>query len=1435
MVRKSAWNRFTGPTRAWFEATFGTPTAAQSEAWEAISTGRHALVISPTGSGKTLAAFLWALDCFQRRPSTGNTRVLYISPLKALGADVARNLQTPLAGIGMTVSVAVRSGDSTAQQRRQLLAHPPDILITTPESLFLLLTSRAADTLSEVETVIVDEIHAMAGTKRGAHLAVSLERLDALLPRPAQRIGLSATVAPAQQVGRFLAGGRPVTIVAPPAEKRWRLTVQMPVPDLTALPANQPDSAIPGDNSIWPHVEGQILDLVLAHRSTLIFVNARRAAERLTARLNEAYADRYGTGTIRQHAPAAEITSGDSHGAAPIIARAHHGSVAKQQRAEIESALKSGALRCVVTTSSLELGIDMGEIDLVIQVAAPPSIAAGLQRVGRAGHRVGAVSRGVLFPKHRLDVVHCAVAVQRMRAGLLEPLRMVTNPLDVLAQQTVAAAAMATWRVADWFELVRRSAPFADLPRPAFEATLDMLAGRYPAAEFAELRPRLSWDRAAGTISGRPGAQRLAVTNAGTIPDRGLFAVYLLGAKDGRRVGELDEEMVYESRVGDVIALGATSWRIEQITRDKVLVSPAEGQPARLPFWIADGPGRPAGFGRAIGEFLRDFDPASLAALGLDDNAIGNATALIAEQRAATGVLPTDRELVVERFTDELGDWRVILHSPYGMPVHAPWALAVQARVGERHGVDGAVVAADDGIVVRLPVAEGAAPGMELFVFDPDELDHLVRSTVASSALFAGRFRECAARALLLPRRVPGRRSPLWQQRLRAGQLFEVASRLPDFPIIAETARECLSDVYDLPALQEIHTAIAGGRIRLIEVATPVPSPMARGLLLGYVAQFMYERDTPLAERRAATLSLDLGLLDELLGGLDLRELLDPAVIEQVEAELQGLVPGRRKCGVEGLADWLRVLGPLGRADFTLRLTDPELADEHAAVLVAAGRAHWQGDLLRSRDDDGLAGGGIGELIVRYARSHGPFDLTQAAAGLNLPLDDVRAGAADLVAQGRLLTGRFRAGLAGEQWCDPGVLGRIRRRCLAALRAAVAPVPGRDYARFLLDWQQVQGELRGVTGLAWVLEQLTGASAPASAWESLLLPARIADYHPAMLDELLGSGIFVMSGTGCLGAADGWLGFHLAETAELTLTRGEFAETPVQAAILAALAGGGRFQRELEAELATPIGEDLWRLFWAGRITNDSYAAVRGLLGGSSSLRRPVVPRPRIARPARHRRHRIGPAVPPGGRWSLLPVPIADPTRALRARAEYLLDRHGVLTRGAESVPGGFAALYKVLSALEERGECRRGYFVADLGAAQFALPGAVDLLRSASAPPVTVVLAACDPANPYGAALPWPTVTGGHRPGRRAGALVVLVAGELALYVERGGRTALCFTADPGPAAAALVDTLRRARVPSMVIDTVNGGPILPSPLASALLAAGCYASHRSVRFRSL
>ncbi|GAA3361475.1 ATP-dependent helicase [Saccharopolyspora gregorii] len=1524
-------DRFSPATRDWFRGAFDAPTRAQDGAWRAIGAGEHALVVAPTGSGKTLAAFLSALDGLATAPLPEDPkrrcRVLYVSPLKALAVDVERNLRAPLAGIRQAtqrrgaappeIRVGMRTGDTPAAERRTFNRTPPDVLVTTPESLFLLLTSAARESLRGVEAVIVDEVHAVAGTKRGAHLALSLERLDELLAAPAQRIGLSATVRPVSEVSTFLGGGRPVRTVQPEHPKQVEVTVEVPVPDLAELgqPAGEVDGPAAGEQprtSIWPSVQERVLDLVDQHRSTIVFANSRRLAERLTAGINELATERAGEAAEPDRFPAEAVGgSGITTGAAVVVARAHHGSMSKDQRSVVEEELKSGRLPCVVATSSLELGIDMGAVDLVVQVEAPPSVASGMQRVGRAGHQVGAVSRGVVFPKFRGDLVSCAVVAERMAAGLIESLSFPRNPLDVLAQQVVAMVAVEPWPLESLARVVRRAAPFAGLPDSALHAVLDMLAGRYPSEEFGELRARVVWDRVQDELRARPGAQRLAVTSGGTIPDRGLFTVTTPGDEEagrgGVRVGELDEEMVYESRVGDTFLLGTSSWKVQDITHDRVIVVPAPGQAARMPFWKGDSPGRPLELGRALGAFVRELVAADrddaverMARAGLDEWARDNLLAYLAEQREATRHVPDDRTIVVERFRDELGDWRMVVHSPFGAQVNGPWGLAIGARLRERRGIDPQVASSDDGIVVRLADAldEGGAdvlPSAEDVLLSPDEVQQVVTEEVGGSALFAARFRECAARALLLPRRDPGKRSPLWQQRQRSAQLLAVAAQYEQFPIVLEALRECVQDVYDVPGLVELMSQVASRRVRVVEVETPSPSPFARSLLFGYIGMFLYEADAPLAERRSAALSLDPTLLAELLGSEALRELLDPEVVAEVERQLQRLAPERRAKDAESAVDLLRFLGDLSTAEAEERGIRPEwLAELRAQRRVLevriAGEARWIAveDAGKVRDALGVAlpvgvpeaftepvADPLGELLIRFARCRGPFPAEAAARRFGLGVAVVHDVLDRLTGSGRLVRGELRpleAGGGGAlEYCDAEVLRRLRRGSLARLRAEVEPVEPAALGRFLPAWHGVGARLRTaptVDDVYAVVEQLAGAPIPASALESLVLPARLPGYSPALLDELTSTGEVSWVGSGALAGGDGWIAFAPTDVADLLLPDlpEAAAESALHDALLSTLDGGAQFFRTLADRAGAVLverGEQapaddaviaaLWDLVWSGRVTNDTLAPLRALVSGKGAAHKPRRSAPR----GRYARLRTGrPAMPSrsgppavSGRWSLAPAPAAEPTRRAHARAESFLERHGVLTRGAletERVTGGFSAVYKVLRAMEESGRCRRGYVVEGLGAAQFAVPGAIDRVRAlsgsdgrGSVAADAVVLAAADPAQPYGAALPWPDAVGDtrHRPGRKAGSLVVLVAGAAVLYVERGGKSLLSFTEDEQvlrAGADGLARAVRDGWLEQLVVQRADGEGAWGSRLAEVLTDAGFRPTPKGLRLRA-
>ncbi len=1459
---------FTPATAAWFESSFAEPTAAQARGWPVIAGGNHTLIHAPTGSGKTLAAFLYTVDRLLTEPHPEprrRCRVLYISPMKALAHDVERNLRAPLTGIHhaaarhefgplQEVAAAIRTGDTPADERRRMQRTPPDILITTPESLYLLLTSRAREMLSSVRWVIIDEVHAVAGTKRGTHLALSLERLEELTEVDPQRIGLSATQRPLETIAEFIGGGavadgtrtpRPVSIVDVPSDKRLEIELIVPVEDMAAPAPPDPlttDQTDAGYRSIWPSVYPEVLELIQQHHSTIVFANSRRLAERICTELNNL--------------------------AGEEVARAHHGSVSREQRVEIEELLKQGRIPAVVATSSLELGIDMGAVDLVVQIESPTSVASGLQRVGRAGHQVGAPSVAKVFPKYRGDLLEATVVVDRMRAGAVEPTTIPKNPLDVLAQQIVAMVAMDEWTVDGLYEVVRRAAPYADLARGPFEAVLDMVSGRYPSELFGELRPRVVWDRVEHTLTARAGAHRLAVTNPGTIPDRGLYTVNL---PDGARVGELDEEMVYESRPGDVFILGTSTWRITDITHDRVEVVPAPGDSAgRMPFWRGDQPGRPLETGRAVGKFIREIGslPAGSAVdtltkeYSLEERAARNLVAYIDEERESTGVLPSDQVIVIQRFRDEIGDWRVVVLSPLGARVHAPWAIALNKRFRERFGRSMDVIWGDDGIAFRF-VDSDEVPGTEELVIEPGELEPLLMEELVDTAIFAAHFREAAARALLLPRRRPDGRTPLWLQRRRAADLMEVTKDFGAFPIVLEVYREILQDRFDLPALTQVLADVRSRKMRVVEIETSSASPFASSLLFEFVASYLYEGDTPLAERRAAALTLDRELLRELLGEGELRELLAVDVIESIEMELQRLAEDRKVRGVDGLHDLLRAIGPLTTDQINARLKEgdaasmlSELESTRRIIPVrVAGREMWAAveDAGRLRDALGLqpppgvpqvfletVDDPLGDVVGRYARSHGPFTADQAAFDLSLPVGVVSTALAALEARGRLARGAFRPGAQGQEWVDNEVLRRLKRRSLAALRKEIEAVDQVTLARFVPVWQGVgRTGRRDLVALTEVLRQLQGAPIPASILERDVLAGRL-DYAPELLDQLMVSGEVVWLGRGPIGPRDGRIALYLRDQLELlhrTDPATELPAGPVHDAIRAHLAErGASFFRDIYTAAGggdpAEVLEAVWDLVWAGEVTNDTLAPLRALQmgrarrrGGAGARRAPVLPS----------------SMPPSatGRWSrvadLMSNPAGDAAWAT-AWTDQLLERHGVVTRPAalaEGVPGGLTSLYPVLTHMEEIGRIRRGYFVEGMGGLQFALPGAIDRLRTAEPSGGIVVLAAADPANPYGSIIPWPEEAGG-RASRAAGAYVILHDGRPLVYLERGAKRAITLTDDPElfvPAAGALADVGSRQR--RMTLERIDDEPISSHPLGRLLLDHGFAPAARGLTFR--
>ena len=1708
-------------TASWFKAVFDAPTAPQRLGWPVIARGENALILAPTGTGKTLAAFLWCLDRLMlhgseqasegareqegrgqgsgirvEKPRDGHRgcRIVYVSPLKALAVDVERNLRSPLAGMAnmarrMGVSfhepaIGVRTGDTPQRERARFARHPADILITTPESLYLILTSQAAEALRTVETVIVDEIHALVPTKRGAHLALTLERLEALAAKPLQRIGLSATQRPLEEVARFLGGVeiqgtgnreqgserqciaqptsvedavlvkegdatahhsetepipdpcslpgspangscslgwlppgapdagplryRPVTIVNAAAPKRLKLRIEVPVEDMARLGEMEeiptgPASQTPRRVSIWNAIHPRLLEIIRERNSTILFVNARQTAERLAGALNDL--------------------------AGEPIARAHHGSLAAAQRSVIEEQLKAGKIRALCATSTLELGIDMGAVDLVVQIESPPSVASGMQRIGRAGHHVDAVSEGILFPKYRADLVACAAVTRAMHEGHIESTRFPRNPLDVLCQQLVAIVASAGTKepkdqgnrkagskpatargiekagfgdrqseiesasailgpsplvpqslshevsVDSLFDLVRRAAPFGSLSRSAFEGVLDLLSGRYPSDEFAELRPRLTWDRVRNVVSAREGATRLAILNAGTIPDRGLYGVFL-AFTEGKavRVGELDEEMVFESHANETFILGASTWRIADITHDRVLVTPAPGEPGKMPFWKGDGPGRPLEFGRRIGAMVRELralpQPAALTRLvnrhDLDPGAAENLLRFLTDQADATGQVPDDRTIVVERCRDELGDWRVCVLTPFGSRIHIPWAMAVSARIRAAGGPEVETLWGDDGFVLRFPDTD-EPPDSDWILVESAEATQLVLRQLGATALFAGRFREAAGRALLLPRRRADQRSPLWQLRKRSYDLLSVASRYPSFPLLLEAYRECLRDVFDMPALVETLRAIEQRQLRVHVVETRKPSPFASSLLFSYVANFVYEGDAPLAERRAQALTIDQDQLRELLGEADLRELLDAGAIAEVEETAQCLGESFRARSADGIHDLCLKLGDFSRGELARRVVSPDLLSHVDRLirsrrllelriagekrLIAAEDAARYRDGLGIPLPPGLAASFLEpvahpalELVRRYARTHGPFTLREVADRFALDAEVVELVLRQLAAEGRVLEGGFRPGGLHREWCDAEILRQIRRKSLARLRREVEPVEQHTLARFLTHWQGLLAPQRmNLDALLDTIENLQGAPLPASLLETSILPARIAGYLPAGLDTLIAAGEVAWAGVEPIGERDGRIALFLADKLPLLAQRRPQVEplTEREEKLLAVLEStGASFFDALH--LAAGSGypgetiDALWSLVWRGLITNDSLHALRAYIARPESARTPR--RLQTGTVFRSRR-----TTPPAaqGRWALLPAGLAHCAEVLKGRgfsragegqlnvpalaaegmtvasesisqgpkplgssaltgctaeavpfqtgtvltqkgesrgsadrrysqtershalALQLLSRYGVLLRehvAAENLLGGFSAVYDVLKALEESGRIRRGYFVGGLGATQFALPAAVDLLRQLRTEPHEekpefVQLAATDPANPYGSVLRWPELPVAEEDSESAARLltraayaeVILRNGRLVAWLKRGNPNLLVFLPAEEPersqTASGLAHFLctrgqERMRLHShegVLITSINGQPTAAHFMAPFLMDAGFHPGPLGMHLRRI
>jgi ATP-dependent Lhr-like helicase len=1611
-------------TAAWFKAVFDEPTAPQRMGWPVIARGENALILAPTGTGKTLAAFLWCLDRLMLQNGDHGSgasdqkkrqgcRIVYVSPLKALAVDVERNLRSPLAGMAnmarrMGVAfrdpqISVRTGDTPQRERARFARQPAEILITTPESLYLILTSQAAEALRTVDTVIVDEIHALVPTKRGAHMALTLERLQALTKKPLQRIGLSATQRPLEEVARFLGGVdversenrdqsgasqqvsesagqqvsksasqrdatsadaveddiadaqnegallyRPVTIVNAAARKQLKLRIEVPVEDMARLGEMEeipsgPASQTPRRVSIWNAIHPRLLEIIRERNSTILFVNSRQTAERLAGALNDL--------------------------AGEPIARAHHGSLAAAQRSVIEEQLKAGQIRALCATSTLELGIDMGAVDLVIQIESPPSVASGMQRIGRAGHHVDAVSEGILFPKYRADLVACAAVTRAMHEGHIESTRFPRNPLDVLCQQLVAIVASAgkagvrgqgsgvrkkrseirdqrsatlpgldveSWEESNssssagaadsahpevsvdfLFDLVRRAAPFGSLSRKAFEGVLDLLSGRYPSDEFGELRPRLTWDRVRNVVAARDGAARLAILNAGTIPDRGLYGVFL-AFTEGKpvRVGELDEEMVFESHPNETFILGASTWRITDITHDRVLVTPAPGEPGKMPFWKGDGPGRPLEFGRRIGAMVRELralpQNAALTRLvsehDLDPGAAENLLRFLADQAESTGQVPDDRTIVVERCRDELGDWRVCVLTPFGSRIHIPWAMAVAARIRAAGGPEVETLWGDDGFVLRFPDTD-EPPDSDWILVESAEAMQLVLRQLGSTALFAGRFREAAGRALLLPRRRADQRSPLWQLRKRSYDLLSVASRYPSFPLLLEAYRECLRDVFDMPALIETLRAIEQRQLRVHIVETRKPSPFASSLLFSYVANFVYEGDAPLAERRAQALTIDQDQLRELLGEADLRELLDADAIAEVEEAAQCLTENLRARSADGIHDLCLRLGDLSREELARRMADAELLT-HVDRLVRARRLlelRIAGekrlvaaeDAARYRDGLGIplppglavallepVAHPVLELVRRYARTHGPFTVREAAERFALDNEAVESVLRQLAHEGRVLEGGFRPGGLHREWCDAEILRQIRRKSLAKLRREVEPVEQHTLARFLTHWQGLLAPRRTgpahLDALLDAIENLQCAPLPASLLETSILPARIADYTSAGLDTLIAAGEVAWTGVEPIGERDGRIALFLADKLPLLAQQRPLTEplSEREEKLLSVLEStGASFFDPLHQAIGGGYpGETLdalWTLVWRGLITNDSLHALRAYIARPESARQPR----RLQTGMVFRSRRTTPPTAQG-RWSLLPLGAGQETRTTagqesgatsgptttersHALAMQLLHRYGVLMResvGAENVPGGFSAVYDVLKALEESGRIRRGYFVGGLGATQFALPAAVDLLRQLrNEPPAErpefVQLAATDPANPYGSVLRWPELPPMDEDSESAPRIltravyaeVILRNGELVAWLRRGNPNLLVFLPADEPershVAAGLAhffcargqERMRLNSHDGVLITTINGQPVAAHFMARFLMDAGFHPGPLGMHLRRI
>ncbi len=1467
---------FLPPVREWFRSALGEPTAPQRLGWPAIAAGQNTLLLAPTGSGKTLAAFLACLDHLWRQPQLPRgVRVLYVSPLKALNNDIHRNLQLPLEGVAEAarrmgtplpeLEAAVRTGDTPQSERQRLVRRPPHVLITTPESLHLLLTSRARETLRGVTHVIVDEIHALCPNKRGVFLSLLLERLEALRRDKSSfvRIGLSATQRPLEEVARYLGGqqtgvsgeltSRPVTILDAGLRKDIDLGVLNPVEQFGPLP----------ERSVWPSIYRLLTDLVRQHRSTIIFTNDRRSAERVTAFLNEE----------------------------EDLARAHHGSVDLERRREIETALKEGRLPAVCATASLELGIDMGAVDLVCQVASPGNVARALQRVGRAGHLVGQTSKGRFVPRTPADLLEQAVLVREMKAGRVEEVRTPTGCLDVLAQQLVAMAAMDDWPVPELYALVRRAYPYRDLSPQAFETTLEMISGRYRFAglttggKMEALQPRVSWDRVHNRLVALPGSQSLVLVNGGTIPDTGQYGAYLA---DGTRLGELDEEFIYERRVGDTFLLGTNAWRLERIDSDRVVVAPAEGAPAMVPFWRGEGLGRSYGLGVAVGAFLRELagrldDPSCsdwlMKEFGLDRHAARSLQHHITRQQLAAGCVPSDRTLLVEASRDQLGDWQVLLLSPFGQRLHLALRFALEARLKQRLGYSPQCLHHDDGILIRLTDTD--EPILDLFDdLTPENVEGLILDELADSALFALRFRHNAARALLMPKGQAGKRAPLWLQRLRGKDLLQVARRHPDFPVVVETFRECLQDHLDVPRLKELLGDIRSKKVEVVTRRAETPSPFAAGLLFAFTAANMYHYDRVDADASSAG-ALDRDLLQQLIAPADQEHLLDPRAVHQVERRLRGV--GQPPRSAAEMAEWLRRLGDLtddelegpmlgfveeleadGRAvrielpavNKRLRriLAEEEELYRQAFGLIDATPAPVQARSAGAGDYRARASGGDPQgaapaqaqdaalaIFARFLDTHALVGLEDVLARYPFDRAWAKRQLEAWVRAGRAVVVPTRQG-EPERYAAPANLEQVQRGSLGLLRREVITCSPAQFADFVLRWQHVHpAERRGsADGLAAVLERLNGLPLPFEVWEQTVLPARVPGYQPRWLDEWVsgGSGVWVAQGTGETGVD---LVAFLARPMLVQLAPPERPEAPPLSANADRVAAlleqrGALFLTDLVSDTGMSPGEvrrALWELSRASRVSNDHLDVLRR---GEPTA--DVISSPATGASVRSLRRMM--TQRSEGRWSPLRWGRPAPEEVALAQCSLLLQRYGIVARelaAADPWLLPWRVLYEVLSRLELTGEVRRGYFVEGLSGAQFALPEAAELLQELHAPSTAaaplVLLHSADPSNLYGSGAPFdvPLLDGGTRPLlRRAGNWLVLKAGRPVLLVESQGKklTALASASRDDVAAAAralpgIFDGYRGTGVKHrLTVEEWNGEPVTRSAGRELLEAAG-------------